>query len=281
MSGSNRPLPSAADVEEAPEEEEGTEVETTEEAPEAAETPAAPAPRPPPKPFKVTTFVYIFCGLMGLWMLFDTSMRTSIACALGMLNSSCPVGTGQWGLYWLIGFQSRYLLLTMALAGAMEMLITSVAYNYTTDWVKAARVQKWSAAFRKVQMEAIRSGKKDRIAALKPQQEKLTRLSGEVSIAQFKGMAITYFLLILIYSWVWLVITGAAPYYQTVHLGGASIDLASTLWGPIPWWFLIFSLYTMPFSLVFRRYLKHIWLRRYASEHHLSLATPPLAPSGR
>ena len=96
-----------------------------------------------------------------------------------------------------------------------------VAYNYTTDWVKAAKVQKWSAAFRKVQMAAIRSGKKDRIAALKPHQERLTRLSGEVSIAQFKGMAITYFLLILIYTWVGLVILNANAVQQPFYrLGG-------------------------------------------------------------
>src|SRR5208282_6504896 len=110
--------------------------------------------------------------------------------------------------------------LTMALAGAIEMFVTSVAYNYTTNWIKAAKVQKWSSAFRKVQMEAIRSGKKDRIAALKPQQEKLTRLSGEVSIAQFKGMAITYFLLVLIYTWVGLVISHAALSAQNISLNG-------------------------------------------------------------
>jgi len=261
------------------------------EAPEPAAPPAEGAPeepkpaarptRPPPQPFKVSTFVYVFCGLLGLWMLIDTSTRTAIACTLGMVNSGCPAGTGPWGLYWLIGFHSNYLLLTMALAGALEMLVTSVAYNYTTDWIKAAKVQKWSAAFRKVQMEAIRSGKKDRIAALKPHQERLTRLSGEVSIAQFKGMAITYFLLILIYSWVWLIITGANSVQQTVHIGGVSIGLASTLVGPIPWWFLIFSMYTVPFSLVFRRFLKHVWLRRYATEHHLELVAPPPEPSGR
>jgi len=286
MSGGGKPLPSSSPKEEEPlpeeetaEQEEATETASTEEesAPKAESRPA----RPPPAPFKVSTFIYVFLGLLGLWMLIDTSARNSIACSLGMVNASCPSGTQPWGLYWLIGFNSNYLLLTMALAGAIEMLITSVAYNYTTDWVKAAKVQKWSAAFRKVQMEAIRSGKKDRIAALKPHQERLTRLSGEVSIAQFKGMAITYFLLILIYTWVGLVIGGANSVQQTVSLGtGSTIDLAGTLWGPIPWWFIIFSLYTVPFSLVFRRLLKHVWLRRYETRNR-SPPPPALeAPGG-
>ncbi|HTT44967.1 MAG TPA: EMC3/TMCO1 family protein [Thermoplasmata archaeon] len=281
MSGSAgaKPLPSAADAEEEPLPEGTTDEEatTTEAAPESEEPkPEAKPARPPPPPFKVSTFIYVFLGLLGLWMLIDTTARNSIACALGMVNSNCPSGTQPWGLYWLIGFNSNYLLLTMALAGALEMLITSLAYNYTTNWVKAAKVQKWSSAFRKVQMEAIRSGKKDRIAALKPHQERLTRLSGEVSIAQFKGMAITYFLLILIYTWVGLVIAGANSVQQTVALGaGSTIDLHANIGGlPIPWWFVIFSLYTLPFSLVFRRLLKHLWLRRYEERNR---SPPPPA----
>jgi uncharacterized membrane protein (DUF106 family) len=228
------------------------------------ETPAPvePRPRPPVPTFKVSTMIYVFLGLLGLWMILDVQLRNSIADALGY--SGNPHGP----LYVAIGFGSHYLLLTMAVAGALEMLITAVAYNYTTDWVKAAKVQKWSSAFRKVQMAAIRSGKKDRIAALKPHQERLARLSGEVSIAQFKGMAITYFLLILIYTWVGIVIAGAAASAQTISLHGASINLMGHVGSlPVPWWFIVFSLYTLPFSLVFRRLLKHVWIRRYAARH--------------
>src|SRR5271157_3212358 len=234
-------------------------------------TPRARNPKKSPRPVRRALL-----RRLGLWMLIDGSARSSIA---GLFGTS-PGSPGP--LYWLIGFNSDYLLLTMALAGAIEMLITSVAYNYTTNWVKAAKVQKWSAAFRKVQMEAIRSGKKDRIAALKPQQEKLTRLSGEVSIAQFKGMAITYFLLILIYSWVYLVIEAANPVQRTVALGtGSSVVLTSNIGGlPIPIWFVIFSLYTVPFSLVFRRLLKHLWLRKYAREHNLAPAAPASETAG-
>jgi uncharacterized membrane protein (DUF106 family) len=280
MSDPNAPLPSEGEEESEAEEE----LASAEEAPSEAEpaeaktAPARPAPRPVPT-FKVSTFVYVFLGLLGLWMLIDATARNGIACELGMVNPACS--TGPWGLYWLIGFQSNYLLVTMALAGAIEMFITAIAYNYTTDWVKAAKVQKWSSAFRKVQMEAIRSGKKDRLAALKPHQERLTRLSGEVSIAQFKGMAITYFLLILIYTWVGLIIGGANNVQQTVSLGGTSINLFHNVSGlPIPWWFIIFSLYTVPFSLVFRRVLKHLWLRRYELEHKLDLGGPASKAAG-
>ncbi len=261
MPTDEEPLPSALAA--APLAEESDE----EEAPEEAESPASAAPtaRPPAPAFKVSTFVYVFLGMLGLLMLIDTAARNQIATLLGI----SPANNGP--LYYAIGFGSSYLLLTMAIAGAIEMLITAFAYNYTTDWIKAAKVQKLSSAFRKVQMDAIRSGKKDRIAALKPHQERLTRLSSEVSIAQFKGMAITWFLLILIYTWIGLLIA-AAP-NQIVSLGGTSISLTFKVFGYFPLWFFIFSLYTVPFSLVFRRVLKNYWLRRYLHDH------PPASPS--
>ena len=232
--------------------------------------PTRPRPPAPTFNFSWSTFLYVFLGMLGLWMLIDSTARNQIAGLLGV----SPGSPGP--LYDLIGFGSTYLLLTMALAGAIEMLITSFAYNFTTDWIKAAKVQKWSAAFRKVQMEAIRSGKKDRIAALRPHQERLARLSGEVSIAQFKGMAITYFLLILIYTWVGLVIINAPSGAQVIALHGSTLVLTQKVlsWPPIPWWFLIFSIYTIPFSMVFRRLLKHWWLRRYLAEHPPSPGTP-------
>ncbi len=266
MSDPDTPLPSEDEEEEA---------EETTETPEEEAPAPPPRPRPPPPTFKVSTFLYVFLGLLGLWMLIEPSFRNSIAQLLG----TSPTNPGP--LYYAIGFHSNYLLATMLFAGALEMLVTSLAYNYTTDWIKAAKVQKWSTAFRKVQMDAIRSGKKDRIAALRPYQERLTRLSSEVTIAQFKGMAITYFLLILLYTWVGLVIGQANSVQQTVSLGGAMINLHSVLWGPIPYWFIIFSVYTVPFSLVFRRVLKHAWLKEYERKHNLGGTSQPLTPAGR
>lgn len=292
MPGPGAPLPSGgpAAVEDVTPESELTEgaadsplLETlpveSDEAPEGSEpTEATPAPRPAaPRPtFKISTFIIVFLGLLGLLMLIETGTRNAIATSLGV----SPVASGP--LYYAIGLSSQHLLATMAIAGAIEMAVTAFAYNYTTDWVKQAKVAKWSGAFRKVQMAAVRSGKKDKIAALRPFQERITRLSSEVTIAQFKGMAITYFMLILMYTWIGLVIQNATYAQQTISLGGGSLHLMNPVFTslPIPWWFLIFSLYTVPFSLVFRRVLKHFWVRRYAHEHNVQPVAPVPAAAG-
>ncbi|MCI4373470.1 MAG: hypothetical protein L3K02_07515, partial [Thermoplasmata archaeon] len=99
-------------------------------------------------------------------------------------------------------------------------------------------------------------------------------------IAQFKGMAITYFLLILIYTWVGLVILNATLTEQTVNLGGSLVNIYTFhVFGYFPLWFLIFSLYTVPASMIFRRVLKHLWLRRYAEKNHI-VPAPPALPAG-
>ncbi|MCI4347510.1 MAG: EMC3/TMCO1 family protein [Thermoplasmata archaeon] len=267
-SGMDMPLTSDAD-----EVEEETEPETPDEPLEsAAETvPAKPA-RPRPPGFKPATMVLTFLFLLGILMIFDTGTRNQVALAFG------------YALVPLIGFAGHYILLTMFLAAVLEMLLTAVAYNYTTDWVKAARVQKWSAAFRKVQMEALRSGKKDKMEALKVHQATLTKLTSEMSIAQLKGMAVTWFLVIAIYTWVglfvacghgavlppWTCATTTNPLGNVINVGGNSVSLMHNEW-IVPLWFIIFSLYTIPSSLILRRYLKHYSLRKYGR----TLEPPP------
>ena len=85
MTDGGKPLPSTADVSEPLAEEETPEPEVEAEAasPEPEEKPAARPARPPPPPFKVSTFLYVFLGLLGLWMLIDGSARSSIAGLFG------------------------------------------------------------------------------------------------------------------------------------------------------------------------------------------------------
>lgn len=230
---------------------------------EAEAAPAAP-PGPPPLQFKPMTAFLTFLFVLGLMMIVLQSVRDGVAGSL--------IGPLFWPLF---GFSGQYPLLTMAIAAVLEMLATALAYNWATDWVKAAKVAKWGAAFRKVQMAALRSGKKDRIAALKPHQDTMNQLTADVNIAQMKGLAVTWFLVIAIYTWVFLFLSGCAAgpgsgcstgpaAVHTVDLAGLSFDLTGKLW-IVPAWFLIFSFYTVPFSLLFRRILKHLALRRYAA----------------
>jgi uncharacterized membrane protein (DUF106 family) len=262
--GMDVPLRSEADdADEEPTESEEPEAE----APSTTAAAAKPA-RPPAPSFKPSTMILTFLFLLGILMIFDTSTRNQVAVLIG------------YALIPLIGFGAHLVLLTMFLAAVLEMLLTAVAYNYTTDWVKAARVQKWSSAFRKEQMAALKSGKKDKLEALKAKQQELTKLTSEMSINQLKGMAVTWFLVIAIYTMVGLFVAcgthGALlpPWTcatdNNITVSGTTISLMHMEW-IVPLWFLIFSLYTVPTSLILRRYLKHYSLRKIARQ----LEPPP------
>ncbi|HTT25960.1 MAG TPA: EMC3/TMCO1 family protein [Thermoplasmata archaeon] len=267
------PLPSGA----APAE--PTEAEPVTAAPEGEDT-APTTPPAPPGPsfeFKPMTFFLTFLFLLGLIMIVDQPMRDAVAGGL--------IGVAFWPL---LGFSGQYPLATMCIAAALEMLATALAYNWATDWVKAAKVQKWQAAFRKAQMAAMRSGKKDKIAALQPHQNRLTSMTTEVSMAQLKGLAVTWFLVLAIYTWVFLFLFGcgsgpgsgcseAAAAVHTVLLGTSLVDLTGKVW-IIPFWFLLFTFYTVPFSLLFRRILKHWALQRHAE--HLEPPVDAGVPGG-
>ena len=247
--------------------------------PTVADAPAAPAPARPAAPtFKPSTTILFFLFILGIMMLFDNPLRIQVAGGIG------------WVLQPLIGFggkSANTILLTMLLAGIIEMLATALAYNWATDWVKQAKAAKWSAAFRKVQMEAVKSGKKDRIEALKQHQQRLTAMTGEVSLAQLKGMAVTWFLVIAIYTWVGLFILSVSlALYPTaagaelwVNMGGVSVNLLGKVFNLIPLWFLVFSLYTIPSSIVLRRLLKHYTLARRLQALR-SPGSPPGAAGG-
>ncbi len=268
MSPGSQPLPSrASEPPEAPGEEEDEETEGTDEGseearsgaedgevtPEPAAVATSSAQRPPAPTFKFSTFILIFLFFLGMYMLIDAQARNQIAGLFGDVLAPA------------IGFGGHYLMLTMFLAALVEMLVTAVVYNITTDWVLMAEVQQHAAAIRPHQMKAIRSGKKDRMEALKPHLDSLQRRQSRVTINQLKGMAVTYFLLIAIYTWVGLFIAAQQP-HTTVIFAGATINLLSNM-GPIPapYWFFIFSLYTLPLSLILRRYFKHYTLSRRQS----------------
>ncbi|MCI4336855.1 MAG: EMC3/TMCO1 family protein [Thermoplasmata archaeon] len=264
--------PASSDDAPLPEEAPATAAETAE--------PAAPAPARPPGPtFNASTFLLTFLFVLGILMLFDTSTRNAVATELGLLLAPT------------IGFHGQYILLTMFLAAVIEMILTALAYNWATDWFKAAKVGQWGGAFRKVQMAALRSGKKDRIEALKPAQAQMTQLSTDVSVAQLKGMAVTWFLVIAIYTWVGLYLGGLCdwsnaansclnPGAVTTSLFGAAINIYKQPGWFLPPWFVLFSLYTVPMSLLFRRLLKHYTLRQHAARASAAPGSGPELAGG-
>jgi uncharacterized membrane protein (DUF106 family) len=199
-----------------PEEAEDTEEEGEEstKAEEGGTTPSKPsAPEYKPPQFKFSTFILVFLFFMGLWMLIDQAARNQIADLLGL------------GLYPAFGFSGRLPLLTMFIIGLLQMTISAIAYNWTTDWVESAKVQQHAKALRPLQMSAMRSGKKQHMEAIKPHMNDLSSRQSKMMIGQLKAMAVTWFLLIAIYTWVGLFLVSGCP---QPAISPSATSLAST-----------------------------------------------------
>ena len=245
-----------------PSEEETEEEEETTDSSEPAEKEAeekAPAPQPPA--FKLSTFILVFLFFMGLWMIIDPNARTQVATGLGAL------------LYPAFGFDGHYPLLTMVLVALVQMTISAIAYNYTTNWVESAKVQHHAKAIRPLQMQAMKSGKKQHMEALKPHMSDLNARQSQMMMGQMKGMAVTWFLLIAMYTWVGIFLTMSTT-AKTVFMFGVQVDLTQQV-AIFPLWFLVFSLYTVPFNLFIRRLLKHQTL---TSQLKIEPSAPATAP---
>lgn len=265
-----KPLPSGPSAfgdEESPDEE----PETSEEAEESPEEgkkmdvakSLAPA-RPPPPPFKFSTFILVFLFFLGFWMIISPDARTQVAIGIGSL------------LYPVFGFNGHFPLLTMFLIGVLQMTMSAIAYNFTTDWVESAKVQQHAKAIRPLQMAAMRSGKKQHQEALKPHMNDLNTRQTKMMIGQLKGMAVTWFLLIAIYTWVGIFLNNINPSTHQVPISmfGIPVNILGSIGGFLPLWFLVFSLYTLPMNLLIRRFLKHQTLARHADRFGPSPGAP-------
>lgn len=218
------PLPSAdAGTDEAteseaesPSEEGGDDDEATEAKEPAKDSPTSRGPATAPPGFKFSTFLLIFLLLLGLLMLVDHSEAVAVA---GLLSLA---------LVPTVGFGGNHLLTTMFLIAFIEMLMTAIAYNTFTDWIAVAKVGKDGQALRPLQMAALRSGKKSQLDAIKPQVDDLQKRQSSMTINQFKGMAVTWFLLIAIYTWVGLFIVAQCP-----NVGIAAPATSTTLGTPM------------------------------------------------
>ncbi|MDE1820101.1 MAG: DUF106 domain-containing protein [Euryarchaeota archaeon] len=176
----------------------------------------------------VSRFILFFLGFMGLYMLIDNSARNSIALAFGGLLAPA------------FGFGGHALLATMFFAAALEMGLSAVAYHFTTDWIESATVAHHQAAIRPLWMKAVRSQKKEHMEALKPHMDAIQVRQSKVTIAQFKGMVITWVLLIAIYTWMGLYIAeqcprpAIGPSATVLPVGSpASFNLTASVLGPV------------------------------------------------
>lgn len=216
----------------------------------------------------LSRFLMIFLGLMAIFALIDPGMSLAFGELAGFI------------LFPTIGFGGRYPVITILLAGLLTTTISSVIRDHYTDWIKMVRVQKTMAAWRKAQMEAIRKGNQAELAKLKAIQQSFMKDSMDVQTAPLKSMAWTFFLFIVLFTWLRFFVDNILGSQGNMYIAvpwSAQVYLSSLY--VFPSWVLLYSLLAIPFGQIITRVLKYVRFRRKLEAMGLSTKAEPGGPA--
>jgi uncharacterized membrane protein (DUF106 family) len=206
----------------------------------------------------------IFLGLLAIWAIFDPQLSQAFGSIAGAV------------LYPVIGFNGAAPVITILIAGLLTTSISSILRHHYTDWIKMMRFQRTTAALRKEQMDAMRKGNQSQVSKFREIQQELMRKNMDIQSAPLKSMAWTFFLFIVIFTWL--------RFFVDQVLGQIGNQFFAVPWSPrvfmeaafvLPSWILLYSLLALPFGQIMARVLKYIRFRRVLQGRGLSLKPEP------
>ena len=207
---------------------------------------AQPAPAPPGGGSNQLLMMFMFIAM--LFILFIPEARFGLGFVVGVVLE--PV----------IGFGGQFLVVTIFLAGAIPLTISTLLRHRMTDWVTQGRMAATNRALGKEMRQAVSQRNQAKMKKLQEVRTEVMREFMPVQMAQFRTLPITMILFIAIFAWLSFFITTitfatvSVPWEANASLGGGVGFFAS--------WVLLYIVITMPISLVLSRVLKYVSFRR-------------------
>lgn len=183
----------------------------------------------------------MFLGVM--FIIFIPQARTALGNAAG------------FALEPIIGFGGEFPVVTIFLAGAIPLIISVTLRHYMVDWIEQARMAEINRALGKEIRQAMQNRNMSKMKKLNEKRSEVMKEFLPVQMAQMKPTALTMLLFIVVFAWLSTFVgqlgggTVAVPWAPNVRLTVATV---------LPHWILVYSLLTLPLSLVLSRLLKLI-----------------------
>jgi uncharacterized membrane protein (DUF106 family) len=189
---------------------------------------------------------------VALFILFIPEARSGLGLAAGIVLEPA------------IGFGGQFPVLTILLAGAIPIVISTLLRHYMVDWVAAARM---AAVNRELSKELREAMAKKNMAKMKKLNEVRAEVMKEfmpIQMAQMKPTGLTMILFIIIFAWLssFMYNPSVAPTVAVPWAYNAFLREATVL----PHWLLLYSLLTLPLSMVLARVLKYITFSKKLQE---------------
>jgi len=202
-----------------------------------------PEERQSPQPQADSSQIFMmFFLLIFMLMIFTPELRSWMGSTMGGVLEP------------MIGFDHRYPILTIFLAGMVMILISTTIRHFFIDWMEMARIQKMMFAFNKELREAQIARNQRRVEKLMELQPEVMKMNAELSSNQMKPMMFTMLVAIPIFMWL------------HSFVGDLSYAYATIPWEPywnmedrfiiLPHWVLIYSFLTLPVGQLYMRWLK-------------------------
>jgi len=206
-----------------------------------------------PKQQSTMSGMYMFFTFLMLMILFIPSLRTSLGYIAGLIFEP------------LFSFGYMYPLYTLLATGIVVTLINTWSRHYFTDWVKMARMQKKMSAFNKVYREALKKQDMNRLDKLKKLQTKYMAENMEIQGNTMKATMFTMFIVIAIFTWLWLFLQTKVTYTLIAIPWSNQIELTMVQY-LFPNWLLVYSALTMPLAWVVTYIFKFFEFRKKLEE---------------
>jgi uncharacterized membrane protein (DUF106 family) len=196
-------------------------------------------------------FVTIFVVVLAVFILIDPTLRGALGSAVGFV------------LMPIIGFDYRYPVLTLFLAGIVMTALTVVVRHYFTNYVEQAENQKIVSAFNKELRTARLENNTYKTKKLMEQQQAIMQKSMKSSMQQLKLMPATMIIVVPIFAWIAVFMTQlpnalvAVPWSYSVDLNAYNV---------FPNWVLLYSLVSIPFGQVLGRSLRYFDFKKRLGE---------------
>lgn len=198
-----------------------------------------------------SSLMFFMVLMFSMFVLFDPNLRSSMGNAVGVVFSP------------LFGFDHRFPVLTIFLAGSVVIIISTLVRHFTTDWIEMAKNQEIMSKFQKEYRKARLENNKYMIKKLEKLQPTIMKKQTATSSKQMKIMPVTMLIFIPVFTWIWDFLSGTTHYYFDVPWAiHVSLFDKSVLFAN---WILLYMLMSIPLTQVVQYLFKFVtWSERRA-----------------
>ncbi len=200
---------------------------------------------PTPAPQSSGQMMMFMMMFMTMFIMFIPSMRNAVGEIAKVILDP------------IIGFEYKFPVMTLFLAGFMMVIMSTGIRHYFIDWIDAARNQSIMRDFNKELRDARMAKNERKTAELLKKQPEIMQLNMQSSMSQMKPMAFTMIFIIGTFTYLGVFVHGLPSTMFSIPWHYDSNFATSPMCG-FENWIFVYMMVSLSFGQVLQRILKYI-----------------------